>query len=98
MCDDAVKGTIGQSFLYLGSVLGTILFGFLADKLGRLPTMMLTTITGAAGDFITSFVTTPHAFAASRFISGLSIDTLFYMSYIMGELESSCCAACFTKC
>ncbi|XP_018788100.1 PREDICTED: organic cation transporter-like protein [Bactrocera latifrons] len=83
VCDDAVKGAIGQSFLYLGSVLGTILFGFLADKIGRLPTMMLTTITGASGDFITSFVTTPHAFAASRFISGLSIDTLFYMSYIM---------------
>ncbi|XP_017485292.1 PREDICTED: organic cation transporter-like protein [Rhagoletis zephyria] len=83
ICDDAVKGAIGQSFLYVGSVLGTILFGFLADKIGRLPSMMLSTLTGAAGDFITSFVTTPHAFAASRFISGMSIDTLFYLSYIM---------------
>ncbi|XP_067614388.1 organic cation transporter-like protein isoform X2 [Eurosta solidaginis] len=83
ICDSSVNGAIGQSFLYIGSVLGTIFFGFLADRVGRLPAMMLSTLIGAAGDFITSFVTTPQAFAAGRFISGLSIDTLFYLTYIM---------------
>lgn len=83
VCNDAFQAATGQSFFFLGSIIGTIFFGFLADKIGRLPALICTTLTGALGDFLTSFVTSLPAFALFRFISGLSNDTIFYLMYIM---------------
>ncbi|ALC47462.1 CG17752 [Drosophila busckii] len=83
VCDDAYKLAVGQSFFFIGSVLGTIFFGYLADRIGRLPACILTTLTGAFGDFITSFVSSLPLFSAGRFLSGLSTDTQYILMYIL---------------
>ncbi|KAH8278563.1 hypothetical protein KR018_005219 [Drosophila ironensis] len=83
VCDDAYQLAVGQSFFFVGSVLGTIFFGYLADRIGRLPTCVLTTLTGASGDFFTSFVGTLPWFCFTRFLSGLSSDTQYYLMYIL---------------
>ncbi|XP_060649558.1 organic cation transporter protein [Drosophila nasuta] len=83
VCDDAYKLAVGQSFFFIGSVLGTLFFGYLADRIGRLPACMLTTLTGALGDFITSFVNSLPFFSMGRFISGLSTDTQYILMYIL---------------
>ncbi|KAH8406669.1 hypothetical protein KR222_002332, partial [Zaprionus bogoriensis] len=83
VCDDAYKLAVGQSFFFVGSVLGTLFFGYLADRIGRLPACMLTTLTGAIGDFITSFVSSLPFFSMGRFISGLSTDTQYILMYIL---------------
>ncbi|XP_067614339.1 organic cation transporter-like protein [Eurosta solidaginis] len=83
VCDNAFNAAVGQSFFFVGSIVGTIFFGFLADKIGRLPALVCTTLTGALGDFLTSFASTLPTFALFRFVSGLSTDTLFYLMYIM---------------
>uniref|UniRef100_A0A034W4Y1 Organic cation transporter-like protein n=3 Tax=Endopterygota TaxID=33392 RepID=A0A034W4Y1_BACDO len=83
VCDDAFQSAVGQSLYFVGSVTGTVFFGFLADKVGRLPAMLCTTFTGALGDFLTSFANNLPTFALFRFVSGLSTDTLFYLTYIM---------------
>ncbi|XP_034486597.1 organic cation transporter protein [Drosophila innubila] len=83
VCDDAYKLAVGQSLFFVGSVLGTLFFGYLADRFGRLPACILTTLTGALGDFITSFVNTLPFFSIGRFISGLSTDTQYYLMYIL---------------
>ncbi|XP_054744771.1 organic cation transporter protein-like [Anastrepha obliqua] len=83
VCDDAYKVAVGQSFFFVGSIVGTIFFGFLADKIGRLPALICTTLAGASGDFLTSFVSSLPTFALYRFVSGLSNDTIFYLMYIM---------------
>ncbi|RZB40707.1 organic cation transporter protein, partial [Asbolus verrucosus] len=36
VCDDSWKSAIGQSVFFIGSVVGSILFGILADSIGRL--------------------------------------------------------------
>ncbi|XP_023177964.2 organic cation transporter protein-like [Drosophila hydei] len=83
VCDDAYKLAVGQSFFFIGSVLGTIFFGYLADRIGRLKACMLTTLTGAFGDFITSFVNSLPLFSAGRFVAGLSTDTQYILMYIL---------------
>lgn len=87
VCDDAYKLAVGQSFFFVGSVLGTIFFGYLADRIGRLKACMLTTLTGAFGDFITSFVHSLPFFSAGRFIAGLSTDTQYILMYILGRSD-----------
>lgn len=84
VCDDAYKLAVGQSFFFIGSVLGTIFFGYLADRIGRLKACMLTTLTGALGDFTTSFVSSLPFFSAGRFMAGLSTDTQYILMYILG--------------
>jgi len=64
----------------------TIIFGYLSDQIGRLPSLLMATLFGATGDFITSFVYTLPWFAFSRFMSGLSTDTMYYLMYILGKL------------
>ncbi|XP_067614336.1 organic cation transporter protein-like [Eurosta solidaginis] len=83
VCEEAIQSAIGQSLFFVGSVFGTIFFGYLADKIGRLPAVMCTTLTGALGDFLTSFATNLPVFSLCRFIAGLSTDTTFYLAYII---------------
>ncbi|XP_065372058.1 organic cation transporter-like protein [Calliphora vicina] len=83
VCDSAYQSAVGQSFYYLGAVVGTITFGVLADRLGRLPAIILSTLSGGLGDFLSSFVNNVGMFAVSRFISGLSTDTFFMLMYIL---------------
>ncbi|EDV48475.1 organic cation transporter-like protein [Drosophila erecta] len=83
VCDKSHQPAVGQSFFFLGSVVGTISFGLLSDHIGRLPAMLMASISGATGDFITSFVHTLPWFAFSRFVSGLSTDTMYYLMYIL---------------
>ncbi|XP_016935725.3 organic cation transporter protein [Drosophila suzukii] len=83
VCHDAYKLAVGQSFFFIGSALGSIFFGYLADRIGRLPACVLSTLTGAAGDFFTSFVGSLPWFSFTRFISGLSMDTQYVLMYIL---------------
>ncbi|XP_017060832.1 organic cation transporter-like protein [Drosophila ficusphila] len=83
VCYDAYKLAVGQSFFFIGSALGSIFFGYLADRIGRLPACVLTTLTGASGDFFTSFVSSLPWFSFTRFISGLSTDTQYVLMYIL---------------
>ncbi|EDV98605.1 organic cation transporter-like protein [Drosophila grimshawi] len=83
VCDKSHQPAVGQSFFFVGSVVGTITFGYLSDRIGRLPTLIMTTLAGATGDMMTSFVHTLPWFAFSRFVSGLSTDTMYYLVYIL---------------
>lgn len=65
--------------------MGTIFFGCLADRIGRLPACILTTLTGAIGDFISSFVSSLPLFSVGRFVAGLSTDTQYILMYILGK-------------
>ncbi|XP_011208244.2 organic cation transporter protein [Bactrocera dorsalis] len=83
VCEESIQSAVGQSLFFVGSVIGTVFFGFLADKVGRLPALICTTLTGATGDFLTTFSTNLPLYALFRFISGLSTDTFYYLMYIM---------------
>lgn len=83
VCDDTWKSITGQSAYFIGSCIGTLTLGILADIIGRLPVLIMAHTFGIVGNGLTIFATHEIAFALCRFISGLATDSNFYMMYIL---------------
>jgi MFS family permease len=85
VCDDSWKPAVGQSLFFIGSVLGSLGLGIMADHIGRLPVVVLANVLAFLGNVATSFTYHLTEFAASRLLAGLATDTNFFMMYIIGE-------------
>ncbi|KAM7359986.1 organic cation transporter-like protein isoform 1-T7 [Cochliomyia hominivorax] len=83
ICDNAWKLTLGQSMFFVGSVVGSLVFGFLADLVGRLPILIMANMIAMTGNILTIFGTDLITFSLFRFISGLATDSNFVMMYIL---------------
>jgi MFS family permease len=85
VCDDNWKPAVGQSLFYVGSVIGSLGFGIMADHIGRLPVLVLANVLALLGNVATAFTYNLTDFAASRLLAGLATDTNFFMMYIIGK-------------
>ncbi|KAI8044034.1 solute carrier family 22 member 13 [Drosophila gunungcola] len=83
VCDEAYKARVGQSLFFVGSMCGTLLFGLLGDRIGRIRAMVLANWCGFLGDAATIFAQSLVTFSASRFVSGLAAEANAYLMYIL---------------
>ncbi|SPP88040.1 organic cation transporter protein [Drosophila guanche] len=83
VCDEAYKPRVGQSLFFVGSVCGTLVFGLLGDRIGRIKALILANWCGFLGDFSTIFAASLTSFSVSRFVSGLAADANSYLMYIL---------------
>jgi MFS family permease len=88
VCDKAALPTIAQAVFFGGAILGGLIFGWVADRYGRIPALVWTNIIGFVAGIATSFVTTFWAFCLCRFLVGLAFDNCFTMMYILGKYWS----------
>lgn len=71
---------------FVGSVAGTLIFGILADKVGRLPILVLVYVISFFGNILTIFATDVDLFSLCRLIAGMATDSNFVLMYILGEI------------
>ncbi|XP_017845506.1 solute carrier family 22 member 1 isoform X2 [Drosophila busckii] len=83
ICDKAWQLTLGQSMFFVGSVLGTLLLGYLADIVGRLPILIVANLIAMLGNLLTIWGTNLTLFCVFRLISGFATDSNFLMMYIL---------------
>ncbi|XP_055379181.1 organic cation transporter protein-like [Condylostylus longicornis] len=83
VCDLKWKTTVGQSMFFIGSVIGSLLFGILADKIGRLPVLISANMVAMTGNLSTMFCSSFEFFCVCRFIAGMATDSNFVMMYIL---------------
>ncbi|KAL3289373.1 hypothetical protein HHI36_022807 [Cryptolaemus montrouzieri] len=74
---------LGQSIFFVGSVFGSLVFGVLADKIGRLHCLVASNTLACIGNMVTVYSTDPTCFVMSRFVAGCATDTNFVMMYII---------------
>lgn len=86
VCNQAWKSALVQSMFFIGSVAGTLLLGFLADLLGRIPVLIISNLLAVSGNLLTVYLI-PNIWCLSvaRFVAGLATDSNFFMMYIIGE-------------
>jgi MFS transporter, AAHS family, benzoate transport protein len=69
---DVTAGAIG-SYTAIGTAIGAVLFGMLADRMGRKKIILLTTFLFAFFTFLAGFAPNPTLFTISRIIAGIGL-------------------------
>lgn len=85
VCDEDWKPALGQSVFFIGSVIGSLALGVLADFIGRLHVLVIANILAFFGNMVTIISNDVVIFAMSRFVAGCATDSNFVMMYIIGK-------------
>lgn len=85
VCDHAYLPTLAQSIFFLGAIVGGLLFGWIADRYGRIPALAGCNLIGFAAGVATAFVGNFWQFSLCRFLVGFAFDNCFTMMYILGK-------------
>ncbi|XP_061399642.1 solute carrier family 22 member 13-like [Musca vetustissima] len=83
VCEDDTLPTYAQSIFFLGAIVGGLLFGWIADKFGRIPSLIGCNLVGFAAGVATAFISNFWQFAVMRFFVGFAFDNCFTMMYIL---------------
>ncbi|XP_055911752.1 solute carrier family 22 member 13-like [Eupeodes corollae] len=83
VCDQAALPTYAQSIFFVGAIVGGLLFGWIADRFGRIPALIGCNLIGFAAGVGTAFAGNFWQFALLRFLVGFAFDNCFTMMYIL---------------
>ena len=71
MCSYKSRASLATTIYFAGVMLGGLVFGDLADRLGRLPVLLLTIYTSVAVGVATAFSVDYIMFVVLRFVQGV---------------------------
>ncbi|ENN72266.1 hypothetical protein YQE_11127, partial [Dendroctonus ponderosae] len=83
VCDNAALPSTAQSIFFCGAILGGLVFGWIADRMGRIPALVGTNLVGFIGGMATTMCSSFWTFAVCRFLVGMAFDNCFTMMYIL---------------
>lgn len=85
VCEKQSLSTVAQSFFFVGAIIGGLLFGYIADRSGRIPALIGSNILGFIAGIGTAYSNNFWQFSLARFFAGFAFDNCFTMMYILGE-------------
>lgn len=77
--------------------MGGLLFGWIADRYGRIPALIGTNMAGLIGGIATASSGTFWFFCLCRFLVGMAFDNCFTMMYILGKFTVILCCKEFFR-
>ncbi|CAD7082940.1 unnamed protein product, partial [Hermetia illucens] len=83
VCDNAALPSVAQSIFFVGAIVGGLLFGWIADRWGRIPALVWCNVIGFVAGIATAFSPSFWIFAFCRFLVGFAFDNCFTMMYIL---------------
>jgi len=83
VCDEADKVPLAQALFFVGSIVGGITTGYIADRFGRVPAIVICNLVSAVAGIITAFSSNFAVFAFSRFLIGIGYPHCFVLVYIL---------------
>ena len=85
VCDKSWIPALCQSLLFFGAIPGILFFGWISDKFGRLPSILISNTLALIGGVVLPFATSHVHFLSLFFVMGLSFNTFFHSPYILGR-------------
>ncbi|CAH1642221.1 unnamed protein product [Spodoptera littoralis] len=83
VCDKDDYPATAQAIFFCGGIAGGFIFGWVADKYGRLPALIGANLAGFVGGLGSVFTNAFWSFCICRFIVGLAYDNCFIIMYIV---------------
>ncbi|KAH9642669.1 hypothetical protein HF086_011026 [Spodoptera exigua] len=83
VCEKDNLAATAQAIFFCGAIVGGLVFGWIADKYGRIPALVGTNLLGFSAGIGTAFCNSFLTFALCRFFVGLAFDNCFTMMYIL---------------
>ncbi|XP_072757432.1 organic cation transporter protein-like [Anoplolepis gracilipes] len=83
VCEQSALPTTAQSVFFVGAIFGGLLFGWIADRYGRIPALVGANLTGFLAGVATVLANSFWEFALCRFFVGFAFDNCFTMMYIL---------------
>ncbi|UYV66229.1 hypothetical protein LAZ67_4000912 [Cordylochernes scorpioides] len=84
VCENNQLPYIAQTVFYVGTSIGVLVFGYIADRYGRKPSILISYLIAFVGGVVTLFVTDFYSFLVVRFLVGTSIIPLSEDPFILG--------------
>nr|XP_034173980.1 organic cation transporter protein-like isoform X1 [Osmia lignaria] len=83
VCEYDALPTMAQSIFFVGAIFGGLIFGWIADRYGRIPALIGANLTGCFAGIATAFTNNFWQFTLCRFFVGFAFDNCFTMMYIL---------------
>ncbi|CAK1546443.1 unnamed protein product [Leptosia nina] len=83
VCEKDNYPATAQAVFFCGAIVGGLIFGWIADKYGRIPAILGTNMTGFIAGVGTAFTNSFWSFCLCRFLVGLAYDNCFMVMYIV---------------
>ncbi|XP_050678261.1 carcinine transporter-like [Leptidea sinapis] len=83
VCDRDEYPATAQAVFFCGAIVGGLIFGWIADKFGRIPAIVGTNMVGFLAGVGTAFANSFWSFCICRFLVGLAYDNCFMVMYIV---------------
>ncbi|XP_071645804.1 organic cation transporter protein-like isoform X2 [Temnothorax longispinosus] len=83
VCEHSALPTTAQSVFFVGAIFGGLIFGWIADRYGRIPALVGANVTGFLAGVATVLAGSFWEFALCRFFVGFAFDNCFTMMYIL---------------
>ncbi|CAG5053792.1 unnamed protein product [Parnassius apollo] len=83
VCEYSRYIPLAQTIFFVGALAGGIIFGWIADKFGRVPALVATNMMACVGGLGTIYTTGLMDFIFCRFLVGMAFDNCFMMMYIL---------------
>ncbi|XP_030562691.1 solute carrier family 22 member 3-like isoform X2 [Drosophila novamexicana] len=101
ICDEKSKLSVGSSVFFAGCVIGNLVMGYFADRLGRVPMLVFANVMTILSNFLTIFGMSLELFCIYRFVIGLvfnsnfSIIRILLVEYMRPSLRTVCVNICY---
>ncbi|XP_030562729.1 solute carrier family 22 member 6-like isoform X2 [Drosophila novamexicana] len=101
ICDEKSKLSKGNSMFLAGCLIGSLVMGYLADRLGRVPMLVFTNVMTILSNFLTIFGMSLELFCILQFITGFVINGNFVIirillvEYMRPSLRTVCVNICY---
>ncbi|XP_059056834.1 carcinine transporter-like [Achroia grisella] len=83
VCDKNSYQATAQAIFFLGSITGGFIIGWISDKYGRIPAVVISNLVGCIGGAVSVFARDFIEFSIYRFFMGMSYDNCMMMAYLI---------------